>query len=333
MSATDCLYKITITLKEPIERNGIYIPYINVPCGKCDRCLQRRKMEWSFRMNYEMEQSKTAYFVTLTYSPETVPINKWGIKTLVPTRAYDLKLKAMEHNRKRITKKFKDQYPDVSIEGFFKRLRQNQKRSKYTKEHIYNNLKQNDKILFYAAGEYGENNTKRPHYHAIIFNASEVNIHKSWCITNKKNNTMIPIGDVQVKKAEEGNIAYVMKYLDKRLDNEQDPNRYPEFNTMSEGIGKGYIDKFKSWHQRNPEILFVKNKKGIMIPMCKYYRHKIFTEDQRKEQAIMVTELMEQIKKDGIEKMGSFGYFEYINNVKKYNKIQFKKKIKKRIVD
>lgn len=321
--ATDCLFKITIKLEKPIEKNDRLITFINIPCGKCARCIERRKMEWSFRMMEEMKEAKTAYFVTLTYDNENVPINELGIKTLVQTRAKDLKLQAIEKGRKRITKKFKRETPDRSLEGFFKRLRRNQERSKPTIEFITNNLLNTDKIKYYAAGEYGEKKGSwRPHYHAIIFNASERNITKSWTL-----------GGVHCVKATEATISYVMKYLDKRYDKKQNWMKNPEFNVMSEGIGKSYIDKNKSWHKRNIDILYVTTMKGIKIPMSKYYRHQIFTKDERDEQVILVTDTLNQLRFEEISEYGHEWFNTKQSKLKKETERRFKKKIKKRIVD
>lgn len=321
MSKTDCLFKITIELQNPIEQGERITTHINIPCGKCGRCIQRRKMEWGFRMTYEMEDAKCAYFVTLTYAPETVPINKWGQKTLIRTRKQDLAIKAEEEGRKRITKKFKEQHVDRSIQGFFKRLRQNQKRLKDSIEAYKHNLKRTDKILFYCAGEYGTQR-QRPHYHAIIYNASEKAILKSW-----------DLGDVHIVKANEATIAYCMKYLDKRFNNEQPTNKEPEFNEMSEGIGKRYAERNGHWHRQNIDMLFVTTRKGLRIPMPKYLRHLIFSEEARYEQVLLVTDKIETIREEAIKKHGATKYNEQQRKLKISSQERFKKSIKKRNVD
>lgn len=320
--ATDCLFKITIQLQEAIAQNdGRLITHINIPCGKCARCIQRRKMEWGFRMGVEMARSKTAYFTTLTYSPEHVPINNNGKKTLIPTRSKDLTLWLHEKGRKRITKKFKKECKDRSIEGFFKRLRQHHKRAKPSPELILHNLLPSDPVRFYAAGEYGSER-KRPHYHAIIFNTSIREIEKSW-----------PFGGVMTVPANEATISYVMKYLDKRFDKAPEWGKEPEFNIMSEGIGEEYIEKFGKWHRRNIDVLYVTTKKGIRIPMCKYYRHKIFNEKIRKEQVELVSEKIENVKKEEIEKVGQHAYNKKQVKLKYESQRRFKKNMKKRFVD
>lgn len=44
-----------------------------VACGKCSGCLRNKKKEWSDRLRIESRYHNFNYFVTLTYSPETLP--------------------------------------------------------------------------------------------------------------------------------------------------------------------------------------------------------------------------------------------------------------------
>lgn len=321
---TDCQFKITIKLKEAIDREGRYITHINIPCGKCGRCTQRRKMEWGFRMQNELIHSKTAYFVTLTYDPQNVPINKYGQKTLIPTRKIDLEIKAQEEGRKRKTKKWKGQQIDRSVQGFVKRVRQNQMRiyqNDITIESLTNGLGPKDKIKFYAAGEYGTER-HRPHYHLIMFNTSRRAIEMSWTL-----------GGIDCRIATSGEIAYVMKYLDKQVTNEKVTMKEPEFSTMSEGIGENYIKKNKQWHKQNLDILYVTTSAGIRIPMPKFYREKMFTEEERAKQVILVSETLEEIKQELIRDIGQETYNKVQARTKAESERRFKKKIKKRVVD
>lgn len=305
--ATDCLEKRPIRLKEPIEKFNYnretgeeyitWITEISVPCGKCARCLQRRKMEWSFRMLTELQEAKTAYFVTLTYAPETVPYNQYGLKDL-----------RIDH-----------------LQKYFKRLRINTNRrnkaGNLTIENLRNNLTENDKIKYYAAGEYGEKNG-RPHYHAVIFNASAIEIKYAW-----------PHGSVDIAEANEATINYLMKYLDKRLGTKPDKRKTPEFNTMSEGLGKSYVKKMKEWHKQNLDVLYVRMKNGILVPMPRYLRKMIFTEQEMKHQVILVEDILKEIKEEQVQEYGTQRYGEIQSETKKESDRRFKKKIKKRIVD
>nr|QGT50726.1 hypothetical protein Elusimicrob1349_1960 [uncultured Elusimicrobia bacterium] len=110
------------------------------------------------------------------------------------------------------------------VQNFFKRLRKN--------------LSQ--RIRFYAVGEYG-GETKRPHYHAIIFGVGPEDrsiIENCW-----------PFGFVTVSDVSVHAMAYVARYCVKKLFS--DPLEYqreqilPEFSLMSNrpGIGFNAIDK------------------------------------------------------------------------------------------
>lgn len=44
-----------------------------VPCGKCVYCYKKRQNEWSFRLDMELKNSKSAKFLTLTYSEDKLP--------------------------------------------------------------------------------------------------------------------------------------------------------------------------------------------------------------------------------------------------------------------
>lgn len=103
----ECLGPITIK-----NRNG---GLNHVPCSRCEACLQRRRADWTFRLQKEQKASNTSHFVTLTYAEEYVPLNDNLDKTLVK-----------EH-----------------LQKFIKRLR------KYQEKEI------KWKIKYYAVGEYG----------------------------------------------------------------------------------------------------------------------------------------------------------------------------------
>lgn len=111
-----------------------------VPCSKCPDCKARRVSAWSFRLMQQFKIAKTAFFITLTYDTQFVPITDAKFMTL--------------------------QKRDMQL--FFKRLRK-----------AHEKIDGVDKIKYYAAGEYG-GKTKRPHYHIILFNAIEKLIQPAW---------------------------------------------------------------------------------------------------------------------------------------------------------
>lgn len=210
-------------------------PGQKVPCGQCGACRHNRRVEWSFRLKEELKHSETCYFITLTYAPEHLP----HIDT--DTRGTLVK---------------------QDLQKFIKRLRRRQERSSCTSPR------------YYGVGEYGSK-LGRPHYHVIIFNASQdviQDLPKLWKFGNTRAD---PISDAR--------IHYVTKYH-VNFDKKSHKNtREPEFALMSKkpGIGAKYIDRAKKWHQENQNLYVINNGYKQNIP--RYFKDKIFTEDQIKE--------------------------------------------------
>jgi hypothetical protein len=185
------------------------------------------------------------------------------------------------------------------FQDFMKRLRKK-----------YKSSKQNP-IPFYHCGEYGENGTRRPHYHAIIFNRhiTQPNLQKLWSI-NKQ-----PIGHVHIGQVTFDSAAYVAGYVNKKINGPKEQainmsnglKHYErkithecgtqeiitlkkEYATMSRrpGIGKTWFDK--QYTDAYPsDFITIKGRK--MRPP-KYYdkQYEKLTKDQ--------PHLMEQIKEN-----------------------------------
>lgn len=135
-----------------------------------------------------------------------------------------------------------------SLQRFFKRVRKETKNLKY-----------------YAVGEYGTK-TKRPHYHAIVFNADKEVLDKKW------NEGRTHQGDVR-----ESSIKYVTKYILKKkvIDDPLKP-----FAIMSKGLGKIYLKNAERYHKSNFTIAISgQGDNARNIP--RYYREKIFTKAER----------------------------------------------------
>lgn len=62
--------------------NRIKAESMPVDCGRCPECIAKRTSQWSFRLRKEAEVSTSAYFITLTYDTEHVPITRNGYMTL-----------------------------------------------------------------------------------------------------------------------------------------------------------------------------------------------------------------------------------------------------------
>lgn len=121
-----------------------------------------------------------------------------------------------------------------------------------------------ERIRYYAVGEYGDQ-TKRPHYHAIVFGGKyEDKVSDSW-----------GMGLVHCGSVTEQSIAYVTDYVTKKLygpkAKEEYGGRLPPFALMSKGMGK-------EWMYSNVDFL-VKNgglrKNGRVYSMPRYYMRKL----------------------------------------------------------
>lgn len=104
---------------------------IEVPCGQCINCRNRRSNDAKVRQVLEAKLHDHNVFVTLTYGDEHLPVHG------------NLDRKA--------------------IPGFVKRLRDHLVRAG-------RNCDPGDGISYFGCGEFGENATFRPHYHLNIFN-------------------------------------------------------------------------------------------------------------------------------------------------------------------
>lgn len=95
------------------------------------------------------------------------------------------------------------------------------------------------KIKYYAAGEYG-GNTKRPHYHIILFNADLEKIQPSW-----------QLGHVHYGTVSSASVGYTLKYISKprKIPLHANDDRVPEFALMSKGLGENYMTpEMVKWH-------------------------------------------------------------------------------------
>lgn len=121
--------------------------YIEVPCGKCAACLQRKSRDWSTRMQLELPYYKTSneptenevWFVTLTYNDKNLPVREYTVTDDGIIDSYQDKT-AIQKFIKRVRKKAMEQHSDDP----------------------------DFKFKYYCTAELGSR-TKRLHYHLILF--------------------------------------------------------------------------------------------------------------------------------------------------------------------
>lgn len=193
-----------------------YPDAIKIPCGKCSGCRAQKTREWADRMILELDHSKKAVFLTLTYNDDHLPV-----KCQVTTGQMEMTL----------------QKRDLTL--FFKRLRKKFK---------------DVEIRYYAVGEYGKN-THRPHYHVILYGLS-LQDFKDLKVQGKNElgqlyyksemlaNTVWKLGFCLLSDVSWNTCAYVARYVKKKdyglvSDEFIDRCREPEYSVMSRDPGIG----------------------------------------------------------------------------------------------
>lgn len=170
------------------------------------------------------------------------------------------------------------------LQKFFKRLR------KLNKE----------KLKYYAVGEYG-GITKRPHYHAILFNADVETIAKAWALDDEK------IGEIHVGDVTEASIGYTLKYIQSgkfKPEYELD-DRDPHFAVMSKRLGDNYLtENMKKWHLADlKNRYYAPGKDGKKVPLSRYYKDKLFTPlDKQIVQNHLLRENLKPINLEDVQK-------------------------------
>lgn len=231
-----------------------------IACGYCPACQYNERVGWTFRVSEESKQAKEAWFITLTYDNENIPL--WDTM-------YDTFYRGMQNNSSNRYESLNDK----DLITFINSVKKAQARA--VKEVAKNSLSPAEALAprrpkYYAVGEYGSQ-YGRPHYHIIFFNiwesiANEINLEKIW----KK-------GRVETESISPALIHYATGYIHEKSSYKKSYQQKPKMY-CSKGIGEDYIKRNKKWHKDllNPWIWF----NGYKIGMPKYYKDKIFTSEE-----------------------------------------------------
>lgn len=135
---------------------------------------------------------------------------------------------------------------------------------------FHKRARKDHRFRFFAVGEYGER-TARPHYHVITFGwlpsfTSQVTA-RTW--SSAELEALWPLGNSTVGQVTPASAAYVAGYVQKKLNSKEYAGRAPVFSLMSQGIGKGWFERYACDLDRG-YITFDGRK--VRIP--RYYKEK-----------------------------------------------------------
>lgn len=227
---------------------------LTVPCGHCLECLKLRSNQWCFRMIEERKNWQYCSFVTLTYSDEYLPI---------AVRSGDsVYIKHGRNNPGQSTLYIRD------VQNFFKRLRKDLTKLYATR------------LSYVVVGEYGFNNTLRPHYHCIIYHNNCTSIQLRSLISENWFNGC----RVDCRSASEGALRYVSKYITTVCPSRNTRWQRPFFNASRRpAIGYSFIfSPTADYLARQAKTVILHkfiNKQGqtcsYLLPLPRYYREKM----------------------------------------------------------
>lgn len=175
---------------------------------------------------------------------------------------------------------------------------------------------------FYLTSEYGPEGG-RPHYHAIYFGISPMEVHK---IEEKWQN-----GFVMVDKITDGRLRYVTGYIIEKLF--VPPGRKSVFNLISKGLGLCYVESHSSWHRDLPiEQRSYVPYYGKKLALPRYYKEKLYSDEERKRYADLMEVKAADLAKEFQSKLGRDRYYNLVfarqdEFIRKVRKIHKKKKL------
>lgn len=286
---------ICVTRNECADPNlyRVFRDFIEIPCGKCWGCRLDYSRTWANRLMMELEDHDEAWFLTLTYDSDHVPMSAY------PDPETGEAVDCMTLSKR-----------DWQL--FMKRLR---------KEYDAK------KIRFFASGEYGSK-TARPHYHAIVydlhFEPGELKFHKMSngfrLYRSDRLDKVWSNGFCIVAEVTWESCAYVARYCMKKVNGEMskfydDFNLEPEFCLMSRkpGIARNYYEKHKDEIYKYDKVNLSTAKRGVSTKPPKYFDQIFDGEDpdrmtELKEQRKIAAERLKALELEGTD----LDYIEYL---------------------
>jgi len=278
----ECDNPYYVKFDPPKVEDGQLVYGFPAGCGKCLICLQKRKKQWSFRLQEEQADAFSSAFLTLTYNDRYLPQGDNG-----PTG------NRLDH--KHFIKWLK--YYENPI-----RLKRRKIISEEELERKRLGIFEDKRLKYYGIIEYGDQ-FGRPHLHYIIFNVKDWNnVKLAWSSQQNLGTKTKPIyypgesmGRTEVDECNPNTIDYVLKYITKHDPSDGDfEDKEKELSFMSKGLGAGYINPGTLRHIQQPDGNMVVNRRGFKTALPRYFNKKFLTEKERNNKSAYIRREVEK---------------------------------------
>lgn len=246
-----CLYTKRILNKRylPTRKNWWTPPlctderlrYIDIECGKCYECKRKKAREWKIRNAEQLRETPKATFFTGTFTDERIE-----------------KI-AKKYN---IDKNEANEIATKEVRLFLERIRRKNK---------------GKSIKHWIVTEKGHTNTRRIHIHGLFYAEDGMSVYR---LNELLKNNWIAGYSYNGRYVNEKTINYIAKYLTKDdLDNKDFTGKV----LVSPGLGRKYIERGKKINEFRKEETKeeYRFRNGMLAPLPKYYKNKIYTEEER----------------------------------------------------
>ena len=237
-----------------------YFDYYETGCGKCEICKVEKSKEWSTKGYCESQMWKNSCFLTFTYNNTNLPTDRKLRRSDIQKFWKDLRYHLYKHTKKA-------RKVDLTEEN----LNQEEIYSNELEDLFGSNSKRKNRkpIRYINCGEYGPK-TKRPHYHAVIWNFKPTDLRRHsrdrrgyFIYTSDKINKIWGKGFVIIGNATTETVAYVARYCTKKYYRDEAEQERMKKKKQIEFIGAsslGFIGyfywiKFKDIIKKNKGIL------------------------------------------------------------------------------
>lgn len=272
--------------KHWLWKMGFFKEY-TVPCGKCEICRVEKSKEWSTKAWCEQQMWKNSCFITLTYDNEHIPEDRKLRRSDIQKFWKDLRYHLYKQTKKAKKVDLTEEY--LNLETIYENFEMqfNMESGKLPKR------RNKQPIRYLNCGEYGPA-TKRPHYHAQIWNFIPTDLRKwkkdkrgYWLYNSKKLSQIWGKGYVVIEEANEKTAGYVARYCTKKYKRtEEEQKRMKEkhqqefIGASSLGfIGHGYWWKYKDMIKRNQGIIMKQNDHTLLRKLPKIMQKQWEEED------------------------------------------------------